>query len=183
MKNLILKVTVISICLFSSLLGSELVLLDTSGSMYGDRGDKAKEMVQKLLDRNIKVLGFNHTITHIKSIDDIKYESGSDLGKALESVYLYEQPKGLKYINIITDGDVGDKYKTLKFGTFMKDRGVVICSVSVGTTYIPTQLQKISKKALSTTDILKARSLCKGVRKNSLNEITMDIDENQYNLF
>ena len=182
MKNMVLKLFTTGLVLASSLFGSELVLLDTSGSMHGAR-DSANKMVQQLLDRNIKVIAFNDKITQINSISDIEYENGSDLGKALEYVYLYELPKGVTYLNIITDGDPGDRYKTLKFGTYLKDKGVIICSVSVNTSDIPIQIQKISKKALSTTYILKARSLCRGVRKNVLNEISMDIDENRYNLF
>ena len=176
----VLKMVATSLLVLSSLWGTELVLLDTSGSMYGERGDKAKKMVQKLLDKNIRVLGYNKKLTEIKSVSDIEYNYGSDLGKALEYVYLSE--RDVTYLNIITDGDVGDRLKTLRFGTFLKNHGVSICSVSVDAD-IPAQLKQISKKALSTTDILKARKMCQGVRKKALNEVVQDIDENQYNLF
>jgi len=176
----VLKMVFTSFLVLGSLWGTELVLLDTSGSMNGERGEKAKQMVQKLLDKNIRVLGYNNKLTEIKSLSDIEYTSGSDLGKALEYVYLSE--RDVTYLNIITDGDVGDAYKTLKFGTYLKNNDVAICSVSVDAD-IPTQLKEISKKALTTTDILTARKMCQGIRKKALNEIVQDIDENQYNLF
>lgn len=177
----VLKIVFTSFLVLSSLWGTELVLLDTSGSMNGERGEKAKQMVQQLLDKNIRVLGYSNNLKEIKSVSDIEYNYGSDLGQALE--YVYSSEKDVTYLNIITDGDVGDAYKTLKFGTYLKNNGVAICSVSVDTTTIPVQIQQVSKKSLVTTDIMKARELCKGVRKKALNEIVQDIDENQYNLF
>ena len=182
MKKKILKVMVTGMLVFTSLWGSELVLLDMSGSMgYGNRGDDAKIMVQKLLNQGIRVLGYNNKIREVKSVDDIKYESGSDLGQALEYIYLSE--RDVKYINLIFDGDVGDKLKTLRFGTFLKNHNVSICSIGVDMTTMPAQVTQISKKALITTDIMKARKMCMGIRKTALNEIIEEIDEDQFNLF
>lgn len=182
MKKQILKTTVAMILTFSSLLGSELVLLDLSGSMsYGNRGSDAKEMVQKLLDKNIRVLGYNDKLREIKSVSDIKYENGSDLGKALEYIYLSE--RDVTYINLIFDGDVGDKLATLRYGTFLKNNKVSICSIGVDMKTMPEQVVQISKKALITTDILKARKMCRGVRKTALNEVIQEIDTTKYDLF
>jgi hypothetical protein len=99
----------------------------------------------------------------------------------LEYVYLSE--RDVTYINIIFDGDVGDKLATLRYGTFLKDRKVSICSIGVDMTIMPAQVKQISKKAFITTDIMKARKMCMGVRKTALNEIIEEIDEDQFNLF
>lgn len=181
MKNIVNKLIVISILLFGSLYGKELVLLDLSGSMYGSRGDKAKVMVQQLLQKHIRILGYNNELHEIKNVKNIKYQNGSDLGKALEYVYFSEP--NVNFISIITDGDVGNSEKVLKYGGFMKNHNIVICSVSIDTTSIPFELKNISKKSFSTTDILKARELCRGTRKTALHEVIEDIDENKFNLF
>ncbi len=182
MKNLIIKAMCTVGIAISSLSSNELVLLDTSGSMHGIRGENAKKMVKVLLDKGINVLGFSDKIEHINTIADIKYNHGSNLGDALE--YIYNNEPKLTYLNVITDGDVGDAYKTLKYGSYLKDqKQVKICSVSVDTGVIPSQLEQISELAVQTSDILQARVLCQKVRKKALNEVFQEIDENAYNLF
>lgn len=178
----VLKKLAAGLLVFTSLWGSEIVLVDLSGSMAsGTRGSDAKVMVKELLGQGIRVIGYNDKIREVSSTNDMVYQNGSNLGKALEYIYLYE--RDTTYINLIFDGDVGDRLATLKYGTFMKDRGISICSVGVDMTTMPEQVKQISKKALITTDIMKARKMCMGVRKTALNEIIEEINEDQFNLF
>ena len=180
MRNKLLKIAATVVILCSSLIGKELVLVDLSGSMsFGNRGHDAKIMVKELLEQGIRVLGYNNKIRKINSISDMKYDHGSNLGYALEHIYLTE--KDLTMLSIITDGDIGNEAKLLETGKLMKN--IPICSVSVDTVDVPNSLKKISKKSFVTTDILQARKLCRGVRKTALKEIIEEIDEDKYNLF
>ena len=140
-----------------------ILLLDTSGSMYGKPLDEAKKachvLFDSLIDFSVHRVGFitfdsyaqrRSSLTNdadkLKSIvRKVTAEGGTDLKEALKFAEEdFQTSRNEKVIIIVTDGDPFDKAATLDYADKLKSSGVRIVSIGAGKYVDKTFIRKVS---------------------------------------
>lgn len=142
-----------------------MLLLDTSGSMYGRALTEAKKACNALLDEMVdfsvhrmglvtfdsivrKLSGLSKDKERLKSyVSDIKAQGGTDMVAALQIAYgELNKSKNEKVVIIVTDGDPNSIADTLNYAQNLKSANMRIIAIGVGNGINTGFLERLADK-------------------------------------
>lgn len=160
--------TIIIICLITSFVNaSDLLLIDTSGSMDQSSIKKPiKEMVKSYLKTSNEVFAFNDDVYKVDNENQLEFNGGTVLSNALEHIYSLD----IGYVVLVTDGIPDNENKTLSASKKLKEKDVKICSVYLTNSSgsAPSVLEEISDQLFTTNEIDQVFKLCTSAVKKKL---------------
>ena len=180
------RIIVVTLILLSSLYAKDdVLLLDTSGSMSNTKVvSTVKKLTQEYLDKGKSIVAFNDTAYTVHSVDDLNFDGGTAMSKALKSV----NTKQYRFVVIITDGEADNSEATIHEAKLLHEQNIKICSVylSASSASIPDVLFNISDQVFQSSNIKAAFQMCSGeVRKKLLGigAVKKTVNPSRFNLF
>ena len=180
------KIMLTTLILLGSLYAQDdVLLLDTSGSMSNTKVvTTVKKLTQEYLDKGKSIVAFNDTAYTVHSVDDLNFDGGTAMSKALKSV----NTKQYRFVVLLTDGDADNSEATIHEATLLHEQNIKICSVylSASSDSIPDVLLKISDQVFQSSNITAAFQMCSGEVKKKLlgiGAVKKTVNPSRFNLF